>query len=143
MLRQLLSTELVLQAVLLFTQPKKGSRTGKKLNITLDNMTGFTTPGTGQAMMSPQDQATWTWNAFRNTATQNGVAPTFSHPQFGTGSTPVVPDYLLVGGATGVTEALTWQQKKLTIMFLILVSLFTRSYQQTNQVQIGMMQLPV
>jgi TonB-linked SusC/RagA family outer membrane protein len=91
---------------------KKGSRTGKKLNITLDNMTGFTTPGTGQQMLNPQDQATWTWNALRNTATQNGVPATFSHPQYGTGTTPVVPDYLLVGNATGVTGSVNLATEK-------------------------------
>src|SRR5690606_9872547 len=47
---------------------KKGSRTPGKLKITYDGMFGFTNPGKGQPMMSPQDHAEWTWNAIRNTA---------------------------------------------------------------------------
>ncbi|HEX7013931.1 MAG TPA: SusC/RagA family TonB-linked outer membrane protein, partial [Cyclobacteriaceae bacterium] len=80
---------------------KKGTKGGKPMQVTFDSMFGFTFPGEGQAMMNPQDFATWTWNAVRNTANANGVTPTFNHPQFGTGSTPVLPEYLLVGDLSG------------------------------------------
>lgn len=79
---------------------KKGSN--KKLSVSYDGMFGFTNPGKGQDMMNPDDFATWTWNAQRNTQRFSGNPPTFGHPQFGSGSTPVIPDYLLVGTATGV-----------------------------------------
>ncbi len=82
---------------------KKGSRNQGRLNVTWDGMIGVTDPGKGQPMMNPTDFAEWTWNAVRNTAAANGEAPVFNHPQFGTGSTPVIPDYLLVGSQTGVT----------------------------------------
>ena len=42
--------------------------------------------------MNPTDFATWTWNAKRNSN------EAFGHPTVGTGSTPVVPDYLSVWG---------------------------------------------
>jgi TonB-dependent starch-binding outer membrane protein SusC len=82
---------------------KKGSRGTKKINITYDGMFGFTDPGKGQELLKPTEFAEWTWNAIRNTATQNGVTRSFNHPQFGTGDTPVIPDYLLVGGKNGAS----------------------------------------
>jgi TonB-linked SusC/RagA family outer membrane protein len=80
---------------------KKGTKGGKPMQVTFDTMFGFTDPGEGQKMMNPQDFATWTWNAVINTANANGVAPSFNHPQFGTGSSPVLPEYLLVGDLSG------------------------------------------
>lgn len=82
---------------------KKGSRTGKKLNITYDFLYGSTNPGKGQDMMNPQDYATWTWNSIKNTAMQNDTIPVFNHPQFGTGSSPVIPEYLLAGTKGGAS----------------------------------------
>jgi TonB-linked SusC/RagA family outer membrane protein len=85
---------------------KKGSRASGKLNITYDGMFGFTTPGKGQPMLNPTEHAEWTWNAFRNTATQLGTQATFNHPQFGKGTAPVIPDYILVGDKFGITGSL-------------------------------------
>lgn len=86
---------------------KKGTKNAKKLNITYDGSYGVTDPGNGQPMMNPTDFATWTWNAKRN----SGEA--FGHPQFGTGSTPVIPDYLSVGGTPGVTGSVDLAAQKL------------------------------
>ncbi|MFT5385590.1 MAG: TonB-linked SusC/RagA family outer membrane protein, partial [Saprospiraceae bacterium] len=80
---------------------KKGKR-NQKLKVTYDGMVGVTTPGNGAPVLNPQEQADWTWTAIRNAATQNGVAPQFNHPQYGNGDSPVLPDYLLVGGTNGV-----------------------------------------
>lgn len=80
---------------------KKGTREGKPMQVTFDTMVGFTDPGSGQPMMNPNDFADWTWNAVINTANANGDTPTFGHPQFGSGSSPQIPDYLLVGGLSG------------------------------------------
>ncbi len=90
---------------------KKGTKSAKKLNVTYDGSYGLTDPGNGQPMMNPTDFATWTWNAKRN----SGEA--FGHPQFGTGSTPVIPDYLSVGGTPGVVGSvdLAAEQKKYNI----------------------------
>jgi TonB-linked SusC/RagA family outer membrane protein len=86
---------------------KKGKR-NQKLTVTYDNLFGVTTPGKGQDMMNPTDFADWTWRAIRNTAVQNGTDPQkaiedFNHPQFGKGTTPVLPDYISVGGKAGVS----------------------------------------
>ncbi|GAB3571105.1 TonB-dependent receptor [Spirosoma luteolum] len=81
---------------------KKGSRGNRRLSVAYDGQLGVTDPGRGQEMLNPTEFAQWTWQQFRNTAFQNGTAPTFSHPQFGTGSTPVIPDYINVGGRSGV-----------------------------------------
>ncbi|MFN8345006.1 MAG: TonB-dependent receptor [Spirosomataceae bacterium] len=75
---------------------KKGTKGAKKLSVSYDGMYGVTNPGPGQAMMNPTDFANWTWQAYKN----SNVA--LSHPQFGTGSTPVIPDYINVGGRSGV-----------------------------------------
>ncbi len=75
---------------------KKGSKGAKKLSVSYDGMYGVTLAGEGQKMMNPTDFATWTWNAKRNSN------EAFGHPQFGSGSTPVIPDYLTVGGRSGV-----------------------------------------
>lgn len=85
---------------------KKGNKGAKKLNVTYDGMYGVTLPGSGQAMMNPTDFATWTWNAQRN----SNVA--FNHPQFGTGSTPVIPDYINVGGRAGVVGSVDLNAEK-------------------------------
>jgi TonB-dependent SusC/RagA subfamily outer membrane receptor len=79
---------------------KKGTR-NRKLSVTYDGLVGFTTPGSGQKMMNPTDFADWTWNAFRNSGWKPGDK-NWTHPQFGTGATPVIPDYLMVGLTYGV-----------------------------------------
>ncbi|MFN3488375.1 MAG: SusC/RagA family TonB-linked outer membrane protein [Emticicia sp.] len=86
---------------------KKGTKGAKKLNVTYDGMYGVTDPGNGQAMMNPTDFATWTWNAKRNSN------EAFDHPQFGKGSTPVIPDYISVGGAPGVIGTVNLEAEKL------------------------------
>ncbi len=85
---------------------KKGSRTARKLSVSYDGQYGFTDPGKGFSMLNPTEFADWTWNQYRNTAfnspTIAGLTPAYNHPQFGKGSTPVIPDYINVGGAAGV-----------------------------------------
>ena len=71
---------------------KKGSKKARALEVTYDGMYGITDPGTGIKMLSPQDQATWTWKA---------LGPGAKHDQYGSGTTPVIPDYLLVGSPSG------------------------------------------
>lgn len=92
---------------------RKGSKTPRKLQVTYDGQIGATDPGKGQAMMNPTDFADWTWRQFRNTASQNGTPVAYSHPQFGTGSTPVIPDYINVGGAAGVVGSVDLAAAKL------------------------------
>lgn len=92
---------------------KKGSRNAGKLNITYDGMFGFTDPGNGQEMLNPAEHAEWTWNAIRNTALQRGTQPTFTHPQFGTGPTPVMPNYILVGNQFGVSGNLDLEAERM------------------------------
>jgi TonB-dependent starch-binding outer membrane protein SusC len=92
---------------------KRGKKNAKKLNVTYDGVYGVIDPGVGQKMMNPQDQATWTWTALRNTATAAGVPFAPNHPQYGTGQTPVIPDYLKVGSATGVVGTVDLAAEKL------------------------------
>jgi TonB-dependent starch-binding outer membrane protein SusC len=85
---------------------KKGTKGAKKLQISYDGMYGVTNPGPGQAMMNPTDFANWTWQAYKN----SGV--TLTHPQFGTGATPVIPDYINVGGRSGVSGSVDLAAEK-------------------------------
>ena len=81
---------------------KRGKKGKQPLKVTYDGMVGFTDPGEGAPLLNPQEQADWTWNAIRNAAIQNNEAPEFNHPQYGTGAEPIIPDFLLVGGNSGV-----------------------------------------
>jgi len=92
--------------VIIYTT-KKGKKNAKKLNVTYDGVFGFTDPGKGQQMMNPQDQATWTWTALKN----SGVTPT--HPQYGSGATPIIPDYLKVGDRSGVVGTIDLAAERL------------------------------
>ncbi len=91
---------------------KKGTKNARKLSVTYDGLYGVTDPGKGIPLLNPTDFATWTWNAYKNDATQNNAAPIFNHPQFGTGSTPVIPDYLSVGGRSGVVGSVDLNAEK-------------------------------
>ncbi len=86
---------------------KRGKKGAKKLNVTYDGIYGATDPGKGQKMMNPQDQATWTWTALRNSGSP------LTHPQYGSGATPVIPDYLKVGGRSGVIGSVDLAAEKL------------------------------
>ncbi len=78
---------------------KKGPKKPQKLQVSYDGLVGFTTPGTGQEMLNPQEQADWTWVAQKNA----GLTP--SHPQYGSGDQPVLPDFINVGGASGLSAS--------------------------------------
>ncbi len=86
---------------------KRGKKGAKKLKVTYDGIFGVTDPGTGQKMMNPQDQATWTWNALRNSKSL------LTHEQYGTGEKPVIPDYLKVGDKSGVIGTVDLAAEKL------------------------------
>lgn len=95
---------------------KKGSKKARKLSITYDGLFGVTTPGHGQSMLNPQGQADWTWQARRNDAFQGDSLPKFTNianGQYGSGDKPVLPDYINVGGATGVIGSLDLAAEKL------------------------------
>lgn len=87
--------------VIVFTT-KQGKKGKQEMQVSYNGMVGVTTPGESPPLLNPQEQAEWTWNAIRNAARQNNEDPTFNHPQYGTGNTPIIPDYLLVGSRSGV-----------------------------------------
>ncbi len=80
---------------------KKGGR-NQPLKVTYNGEIGVTDPGQGLEVLNPEEQAIWTWNAIRNGANNRGEAPNFTHPQYGTGAQPIIPDYLLVGPDAGI-----------------------------------------
>jgi TonB-linked SusC/RagA family outer membrane protein len=82
---------------------KSGSRT-QEPNITLDYTLGLTDPNVGGSpeMLNPQQMAEWTHRAYENNAAANGTAVSYTHPQYGSNATPVLPDYLHANGANGI-----------------------------------------
>ena len=90
---------------------KRGKR-NEPMRVNYDAMFGVTTPGQGPGILNPQEQADWTWRAIRNAARQQGNDPEFDHPQYGTGDQPVIPDYLLVGGETGVVGSINLDEQR-------------------------------
>ena len=82
---------------------KQGKKGARNMEVTYDGMIGFTDPGQGADVLNPQEQADYTWNAIRNAARNAGEDPVFDHPQYGSGNSPVLPEYILVGGQSGVT----------------------------------------
>ncbi|MEN9612631.1 MAG: hypothetical protein RLZZ628_3445, partial [Bacteroidota bacterium] len=80
---------------------KRGKAKEKGLSISYDGLYGVTTPGDGIEKLNPQETADWTWTAIKNAAIASGTSPVFGHQQYGSGSSPVLPEYLLVGDRSG------------------------------------------
>jgi TonB-dependent starch-binding outer membrane protein SusC len=74
---------------------KKGKYTQGKLSVKYDLSYGWTRPGDGMDLLTPQQQADYTWLALA------AANQTLTHPQYGTGATPVLPDYLKAGSKSG------------------------------------------
>ena len=83
---------------------KRGSKKPQKLQVSYDALVGFTDPGKGQDMLNPEEMAQWTWQAIRNSTHPDSV-PKFNHPQYGKGNNPVLPDFINVGGESGLSES--------------------------------------
>lgn len=87
---------------------KKGQRRAQKLSISYDGVYGATDPGKSLPILNPQQQADWTWQARKNDIYQAGgtVGPDsftgLAGGQYGSGQTPVLPDYILVGNRSGL-----------------------------------------
>ena len=75
---------------------KKGKTNGRT-NLSFDVSAGVTYPGPGLDLLSPQEMADWTWTALKN------AGQPLTHPQYGSGATPVIPDYLKVGAQAGLS----------------------------------------
>jgi TonB-linked SusC/RagA family outer membrane protein len=71
-----------------------------QVRVTYDAYYGMQTRGKGFDLLDPQGNADLTWLAYRNSGQLTGANP--SHPQYGNGTTPVLPDYILAGSQSGV-----------------------------------------
>ena len=82
-------------------QTRRGKNTPQPLSIVYDGLVGFTSPGNGPEVLSPEQDAQKVWEGLFN----DGLLPGdegFSHDQYGDGPTPVIPDYIMVGNEFGV-----------------------------------------
>ncbi|UWX56050.1 TonB-dependent receptor plug domain-containing protein [Maribacter litopenaei] len=86
---------------------KQGSRAKRKTTMTLNVNSGVVDPNVAGApdMLNPIDMARYTHIAYENNAAVNGTAVQYTHPQYGTNATPVIPDYLHANGANGVSAS--------------------------------------
>lgn len=75
----------------------KKAKYGSKLRVTYDMSYGTTFAGKGIDLLTPQQQADLTWDALK------AAGQTLTHPQYGSGPTPVLPDYLKVGNESGLS----------------------------------------
>jgi TonB-linked SusC/RagA family outer membrane protein len=75
----------------------KKAKYGSKLRVTYDMSYGLTFPGKGIKLLTPQQQADLTWEALK------AAGQTLTHPQYGSGPTPILPDYLKVGNDAGLS----------------------------------------
>lgn len=92
-------------------QTKRGKKTASPLEVTYSGLVGLTDPGSGQPILTPQQDAEKTWEALYN----NGYVPgdkEFNHPQYGSGPTPVIPDYLLVGTQSGIVGSIDLEEQR-------------------------------
>ena len=92
--------------VIVFTT-KHAKKSERKLSVSYDAIFGVTSPGTAPGILNPQEQADWTFIAQKNA----GQVP--SHPQYGSGATAVLPDYINVGGRSGVIGTIDLAAEKL------------------------------
>lgn len=92
-------------------QTKRGSKTPSPLKISYDGLVGFSDPGEGQPILTPQQDADKTWEAFYNDGLVPGDA-NFTHPQYGSGAQPVLPDYILVGDRNGVVGSVDLEAER-------------------------------
>jgi len=80
---------------------KKG-RSGRPI-ITYDGYFGHTVPlSKGFPLLNSKEMADATWQAYINSGQVDSVTGNPSHPEYGSGATPVLPDYILAGGASGL-----------------------------------------
>ena len=82
-------------------QTKRGSQSPSPLRVSYDGLVGFTDPGNGQEILTPQQDAEKTFEALRNEGLMPGDEG-WGHPQYGNGATPVLPDFIMVGDEAGV-----------------------------------------
>ncbi len=77
---------------------KKGK--SGKATISYDAYYGTQRPlKKGFPVLNPQEQADLTWLAYRNSGQIDTLTGNPSHPQYGNGANPVLPDYILPSGA--------------------------------------------
>lgn len=105
---------------------KRGTKKNQKLQVSYDGLFGSTNPNVKGAykMLSPQQDADWTKVAQLNDIAINGYAPgsseyekALAHPQYGGGTTAVIPDYLYVPGIGGGVSASAFDKATIDAMY--------------------------
>ncbi len=79
---------------------KKGTKSGQP-KLTYDGYVGFSTTGKKYDVLNSKDRLDVEWTAQTNAYKIRGSSDLPSHPQFGTGTTPKIPNYLSTVGANG------------------------------------------
>ncbi len=77
------------------------TRRGKQGNaaVNFESYFGYQVPvNNGYSLLNPQEMADATWKAYANSSQP------LTHPQYGNGPSPVLPDYVLAGNMGGLSE---------------------------------------
>jgi len=75
----------------------KHGRAGEKTNVNVSLRTGITQATNQYELLNTEEYGELLWLQARNQGLTPGVD--FTHPQYGSGVTPVIPDYILPAGA--------------------------------------------
>ncbi len=88
---------------------KKGKT--EQAKVAYEGYYGIQSPPSGNVynLLNTQEMADVTWKAFKNSG-QVDANGNPSHLQYGNGPSPVIPDYIVVGNASGVIGSLTQAQ---------------------------------
>ncbi|MDR3140925.1 MAG: TonB-dependent receptor [Tannerellaceae bacterium] len=79
---------------------KQGTKTDQPV-LTYDGYVGVQKTTTKYDVLNSMDRLNLEWEAQRNNLALMGLSTKPSHPQFGTGDAPVIPNLMTVGGADG------------------------------------------
>ncbi len=84
---------------------KQGSRGNRKSKLSINVSSGVRDPNVAGAPnnLNPQEMAQFTHLGYENNAVANGTAVEYTHPQYGSNATPVLPDFLHADGQNGVS----------------------------------------
>lgn len=87
---------------------KKG-KTGKP-SVTYDTFYSLTTPNRAYDMLDSKERIDLMWKSKINAASIRNIEPNLTHPQFGSGATPVFPKYIIPQASNGDYTATDWTE---------------------------------
>ncbi len=85
--------------------------------ISYDTYFSVTTPASFYDMLDSKDRVDLMWKSKQNAAAIRGTSTIPSHPQFGSGSSPVFPQYIIPQASSGPFTAADWRENNRITQF--------------------------